>query len=142
MHFKILPLFLFVVSMSFAQPNNDRIKTLKIAYITEHLDLTKNEAEKFWPIYNAFEDANDKLRKTSFENRKNIDIDNLSDTEATTLLNDIESSIAKKHELHSTFIKDLQAILPSKKILKLQHTERDFKRRMFREFRERRGRKH
>mgnify|MGYP003543622097 CR=1 FL=1 len=30
--------------------DKDKIKALKVAYITEHLDLTSKEAEIFWPI--------------------------------------------------------------------------------------------
>ena len=33
-----------------------RIKASKIAYITEQVELTPEEAEKFWPVYNELED--------------------------------------------------------------------------------------
>ena len=31
------------------------MKALKTAHITDQLDLTSAEAEKFWPIYNEFD---------------------------------------------------------------------------------------
>lgn len=31
-----------------------RIEALKIAYLTKKLDLTTEEAQKFWPIYNQY----------------------------------------------------------------------------------------
>ena len=34
--------------------NGDRIEALRIAYITEQLNLTPTEAQKFWPVYNAY----------------------------------------------------------------------------------------
>ena len=40
----------------------DKIRTLKVEFITDKLDLSSGEAEKFWPIYNAFEKAYMELR--------------------------------------------------------------------------------
>jgi len=37
-----------------AQPPKERIKALKVAYITKELNLTSAEAEKFWPVYNEY----------------------------------------------------------------------------------------
>jgi hypothetical protein len=52
-------LILFVMLGSFsilkAQDGNDtraeKIKSLKIAFITQKLQLSTDEAQKFWPIY-------------------------------------------------------------------------------------------
>src|SRR6476469_10296781 len=32
----------------------NRIEALKIAYITRELNLTHDESQKFWPVYNAY----------------------------------------------------------------------------------------
>jgi hypothetical protein len=34
----------------------DQIKALKVAFFTTELDLSTKEAEKFWAIYNTFDD--------------------------------------------------------------------------------------
>ncbi len=31
-----------------------RMMGLKIAYVTKHLNLSSEEAEKFWPVYNSY----------------------------------------------------------------------------------------
>ena len=61
----ILSLLCFLTFTAFAQHDEkrERVKALKIAFITEQLNLTETEAQKFWPIYNAFEDNNNKLRR-------------------------------------------------------------------------------
>ena len=38
------------------------MQALKIAFITQRLDLTSAEAEKFWPIYNEYEVEINNLR--------------------------------------------------------------------------------
>jgi hypothetical protein len=53
---KKLLLFLFVlVGFSFvasAQP--PKVEAIKVAYITKELNLTSDEAQKFWPVYNEY----------------------------------------------------------------------------------------
>jgi len=63
-------IFLFVLlttSFSFAQPllkhKKEQIKALKVAYITEELNLNSEEAAKFWPLYNAFEDKQKEFKQ-------------------------------------------------------------------------------
>lgn len=43
----------------------DKIQALKIAFITEKLQLTSAEAQQFWPVYNAYEKEIEELRRTS-----------------------------------------------------------------------------
>ncbi len=96
---KKLVLLLFILSsVVYAQrpnregqgPNHDKIKAFKTAHITEQLDLSSAEAEKFWPVYNAFDDKLMALRK---EGRNEISlklrnggIDTITDEEANILI--------------------------------------------------------
>jgi hypothetical protein len=34
----------------------DRLKSLQIAYLTRELNITSAESEKFWPVYNKYQD--------------------------------------------------------------------------------------
>ena len=62
------------LQQSFAQPSqrpggggNGVAESLKIAYITKELNLTSSEAEKFWPVYNAYVAEIKKAKKESTE---------------------------------------------------------------------------
>lgn len=120
------------------QDRRDRIKTLKIAFITERLNLTQTEAEKFWPIYNAFEDANHQLRHETRMERADFDIENLTDAEANNILDAMLKSESEKLELRKKFLQDLKSVLPAKKIILLKASEDQFNRRMLEEMRKRR----
>lgn len=53
----LLILFLFISTAYFCNAQkgkNEDINTVKIAYITNQLNLTPGEAQKFWPIYNRY----------------------------------------------------------------------------------------
>ena len=45
-----------------------RIEALKIAYITRKLNLSTEEAQKFWPVYNKY---TDEIRKLQLDMRQN-----------------------------------------------------------------------
>ena len=134
--------FLFFASLnSFSQDNNrrERIKALKVAYLTEQLELSKSEAQQFWPIYNAFEEQEHELRKEKYANLKETDMSSLSEQEAKKMIEDMRSTENKKHELRENFIKDLEKILSARKIVKLKIAEDDFNKKMFVEYRKRRA---
>ncbi len=121
--------------------NRERIKALKVAFITERLELTSTEAQKFWPIYNTFEDDHNKFRRQSFENRKSTDFDNLSEQDAKALLDTMISIENQKSKLREKFLSDLMKVLPAKKIIQLKVAEDEFNKRMLEEMKKRRGNK-
>ena len=41
----------------------ENIEAMKIGFITKKLDLTPEEAQKFWPVYNQYNDKMKDLRK-------------------------------------------------------------------------------
>ena len=46
------------------EPNRgDRIESLRVAFISQELNLTPAEAQKFWPVYNQYRDEMEALRK-------------------------------------------------------------------------------
>ncbi len=56
--------------------NGERLYALKIAYITKRLDLSPDEAQKFWPIYNQYSDELMQVRKDAIRNNKSeIELD-------------------------------------------------------------------
>jgi hypothetical protein len=46
--------FLFMAGFTIRAQNGNRLEALKIAYITNKLNLSPEEAQKFWPVYNQY----------------------------------------------------------------------------------------
>lgn len=134
-----LILFSLILVSSYAQERRgEKLKALKVAFITERLDLTQTEAQKFWPIYNAFEEKERELRRDNFMERRNLKPEELSEEDAQKL---IDEFIKNENELHQNKQKlaiDLQKVLPAKKIILLKKAEDDFKREMLEQFKMRR----
>ncbi|MBP4138343.1 MULTISPECIES: sensor of ECF-type sigma factor [Flavobacterium] len=145
----ILSILFFLVSFSFyAQNGNldekrEKIKEYKVAFLTTELELTSAEAEKFWPIYNAYDDKQFELRhdkmKTYLRKLNDDTINSISEKEATTLLSQIESTDKELYLLKEKYIQSLKKILSAKKILKLKKSEDDFNRKLLKQYRDKAG---
>ncbi|WP_425075897.1 sensor of ECF-type sigma factor [Psychroserpens sp. S379A] len=116
----------------------EHIKALKIAFITEELELTEDEAQKFWPIYNAHEKEMEMLRLNAREKRHNLNLESLSETEAKKALVDMLNFESELQNKKSDLVESLLTAIPAKKVLKLHLTEEAFKKRMLKEMRNRR----
>jgi hypothetical protein len=53
---------------------NEQIETIKVAFITNKLDLTSEEAQKFWPVHNNYQKELMELMKKRREDRQKTDI--------------------------------------------------------------------
>jgi hypothetical protein len=141
---KIHYLLAFLVCLSanfYAQEKKEQIKAAKVAFITNELNLTPTEAEKFWPIFNAFDDKQHDIRKNKikgFRDRKENDLDKLSEKEAATIIADMEKNEEELYGLRKKFITSLKGIIPSVKILKLKKAEENFSRKLLRQYKEKR----
>ncbi len=136
----IISLIVFATSSVEAQKmNRQKIKLLKTAYITDAINLTPTEAEKFWPVYNLYTDKIQNLKKSlGVEIQRKIKlaggIENVSETDAQKTLDQMLSLEKQIGENKINIIKELSKIISAKKIVNLQKAERDFNRQMLQEF--------
>jgi hypothetical protein len=148
---QILPILLLLSSFSFyAQSENmkekkEKIKALKVAFLTTELDLTAKEAEKFWPVYNSFDDRQFDIRHTkmkAYKTRMNeLALDKMSEKEASILLTQMQNTDEELYLLRKDFTQSLNKVLPAIKIVKLRVSEEDFNRKLLHQYRDRGQRK-
>lgn len=131
----LLPfIFLYLINVSFeanAQKGDreNRVKAWKVSFITTELNLTPEEAEKFWPVYNQFEGemkaVQKKKNKEVVEKQKQLDI--LSDEEVKALIRTnlkLESEIL---QIKNKYNGEFEKVLPIRKVAKLYIAEHKFK---------------
>ncbi|MEZ4877452.1 MAG: sensor of ECF-type sigma factor [Flavobacterium sp.] len=143
----LLTLLCLVCVTAFSQnrlkEKQNQIKSIKVAFITNELSLTPDEAAKFWPIYNAFEDKQLEIRKTKLKgyiSRMDEDsLNTLTEKEATTMLTQIESAEEDLFLLKKKFNADIRTVLPASKIVKLKKAEEKFNRKLLQQFKEKRN---
>lgn len=144
---KLITLFiLFILSINLIQAQQmqrQRIYALKTSYITNTLNLTPKEAEKFWPVYNLYTKKIQDLKMDSeMSIQKQIrlsgSIDNITNEQAKELISKSLKNQQKITDAKIKMVKELSAIIPYRKILLLQKTERGFNRKMLQELGKRR----
>src|SRR4051812_44073751 len=98
----MLLLALFQSPDFFAQKDRDRIEALRVAFISKRVELTPAESEKFWPVYNEYNDKIKAIRKNLRQSyRKSPDA--ISDAEAEELYRlDLQSKQAET-EVHKQY---------------------------------------
>ena len=121
--------------------NKEQIKTLKIAFFTEQLSLSPDEAAVFWPIYNAHEKEKEAVRD---QQRREIrdrfpNLDEITEKEARKALERYLELEEREEELDKAFYEQIAREFSAVRTLKLFQAERDFRRRLFQEYRKRRG---
>ena len=148
--YRILAIVTLFSSISFyaqgqkMKEKREQIKTLKVAFITTELDLTSAEAEKFWPIYNAFEEKEFELKHLkmrSFIKRFREGKDKMTEKEANSLLSQIENNEEDIFVLRKKFFLNLKGVLPALKIIRLKKSEEDFNRKLLLQYRNKGPRK-
>tara|TARA_B110000091_G_scaffold212773_1_gene260303 strand:+ start:1960 stop:2451 length:492 start_codon:yes stop_codon:yes gene_type:complete len=132
--------FCFSTNAQKRKERKEKIKLLKISYLTEQLNLTSAEAEKFWPVYNKYtNDINELMNKKSDAIEKELNIvkkiDSIGERKALILFNLMQYLERKKFKKSQNYFTKLKTILPIKKILKLQIAEKEFGRKLMRKYR-------
>lgn len=139
----ILTTSLMITSQAFAQgekggPDKEKImaekyanmQKLKIAYITKHLDLTVEEAEKFWPVYNRYEAARNEITSDLFKqferpDQKEVE---LTDDKALELITQRLKEERALVELKFKSLNEYLEVIPATKVYKLFEVENNFRR--------------
>ena len=131
---------LFSASL-FAQGNRmnieQRYRTQKIAFITDKMQLTLEEAEKFWPLYKDLESKKEGFGKAMHEYRASFPEDEtvLTEDQAVKLLDYFNKHSIEMYNLSIDYQKKFLNVISAKKLLLLNEAENEFRRHLLREFR-------
>src|SRR5690606_13271445 len=134
----VITIFLSALTSLQAQDKNDhreKIKAMKVAFITQELNMSSQTAQKFWPVYNKYE-----VDKRALHKRENVDWDNIgtiSDSKAEEMLKEYLAVEREEYVIKRQLFSDLKKILTAKEIVLLHKLEADFNKKMIQEYRNR-----
>jgi len=137
---RVLITLLIITSSSsiFAQHENfqkkrEEINSEKIAYITKELNLTPQEAQLFWPVYNEYQSKMEEEMKAMRDDKKSIDYDKISDKEASALADQQIIQMQKMLDVKKAYHAKFKEVLPPKKLLKLYDAEKGFRKQLLKQ---------
>jgi len=114
-----------------------KMKAERVSFLTDKLELTVQEAEKFWPIYNEYLAKREEMMWGKREKmKKDFAPDQLTDEEMNEMLNDILDQEVKAAQLKKDYFNKIKAVLPIKKVLTLHRVEQEFMNHMLNKIRD------
>jgi Spy/CpxP family protein refolding chaperone len=129
-------LFLLFSMVSFAQKpdrnyDKDKLESARVAYITNRIDLKPEQAEKFWPLYNQYQEERSKMMDeiSSLNQKGNTSI---SDAEAKNVVNNRLEKQQQMLDMEKKFMKDAQEVISPSQAVKLHGINRQFTRHLYR----------
>lgn len=142
--FFALTLCLFASVLLFAQPQGkpdneqrkkdwERLQAEKIAFITQELDLTPEEAQVFWPVYNqCWKEvlASHKASREAFAGIRGKQAEGLTDKEMEKKLDAYIQASTRSNQVLADWYPKFKQVLPIRKVAKLYQAEEAFQQRM------------
>lgn len=136
-------LFLFIAG-AFAQPGKgkhedfEKYKAMKVSFMTEKLELTPQEAQQFWPIYNEFEKKRFEFHRGRRDMEKKVkeNYHTYSEEEFRRISFTMVDQFREEYDLVKEYNEKFLNVLPAKKVVMIGPLENEFRFMMIREFRE------
>ena len=118
-------------------PGWDAIKTQKIAFLTEQLSLTPEEAQNFWPVYNMLESEREKIwrEKKDLEDSFHNDSTKMSDAQFRLMAEKYADIHLREGQMMKEYNDKLLKVLPARKVVTLYFAERKFMGYLMKEYR-------
>lgn len=133
----LLSTFFYTKSQPNIRNTKQKIEAQKVAFMTRRLNLTVEEAQKFWPVYNEYMIKKNNLLKkekallAKFKNKS----ENLSDKELEKLADDNIEIQIKEANLAKIYHQKFKTVLPIKKVIRYYQAENQFKRVILNQYR-------
>lgn len=115
----------------------EKIIAARIAFITERLELSPAEAERFWPIYREFNNKRQEIRQQFEQARKNPGVDQPAEQRDKDL---VELGFKLKQQelnLEKDYSTKILSVIPAQKLMALKKAEDDFRRLLIQQIQQR-----
>ncbi len=110
-----------------AQPDKqDKVEAVKVSFITQKVNLTTQEAQSFWPLYNEYTDKI-KAARRNFRRTYGDIPDFKTDAEAENYLSAELKLKQTELDLHKEYFEKIKKIIGPKKTGLLRKAEEEFK---------------
>ena len=113
-------------------PRKEKVEAMRIAFLTQKLDLSPEEAQKFWPVYNEFQKKREALntkRRNEYKDLK-ANLDSLTDKQIESAVDGEMAFRQKNLDLEKEYHAKFKSVLPIRKVAILYRAEEQFTRKL------------
>jgi hypothetical protein len=125
----IILLMFPALKLAAQNPNLEKLNAYKVGFFTKKLNLNSPEAEKFWPVYNEYQNQRDILQqeKRNLIRDFNQNENSLSDDQLSEIGDKLVGCIVQESSLAVAFHKKLKEVLPPAKVIRFYQAENQYK---------------
>jgi hypothetical protein len=127
-----------LISLNAQNPNLEKFSTYKIGFFTKKMNLTSQEAEKFWPVYNEYQKQKNLIQRDKMIMIRdfNQNESSLSDSQLTEMGDKLIKDLSDESALAVAFHKKIKEILSPAKVIRYYQAENQYKIQLLRELQE------
>lgn len=132
MHIKthiLIALFIILSYGASAQERGQRhqkIQSAKVAHITERMALSPAQAERFWPVYNEYQNKRRELHRLTNPRRQGLTAD-MSEAQAKAWLEKKLALKKREVDLDEEYLPLLIAATSARQVVAMEQAEREFR---------------
>ena len=104
----------------------EKIKAIKVGFITDHVHMTGDQSAKFWPIYDAYQNERRAIRRESMQKYMSSHPGATRDQARAGLEGDLDFQ-SRELDLKKKYKDRLLQVISAKQLDELYQAERDFK---------------
>lgn len=112
--------------------DREKLDAARVAFITNRLSLTPDQAERFWPLFNEYQERRESLMRDLRGISKKGKAESISNVEASQLIEQRFSLQQKLLNQEKEFLKKISEALTPVQALQLNEANRDFTRHIYR----------
>lgn len=116
----------------------ERLNAYKVAFFTKRLNLTTQEAQRFWPVYNELQDMKLAVQQERAKIFREINQNelNMSEKELISAGDRLIELDLKEAELNAAYHKKFREVLSPLKVVRLYQAENQYRLQLLNELRE------
>ncbi len=114
-----------------------KLEAARIAMITERLNLTPEQAEKFWPLYNQYAQERRALQQEALKAREGLDMQHLTEEQSQQLIKAHQKFKQEKLNLENKYAAKMNTVISARQMVALRRAEDDFRKMVLRRLEER-----
>jgi hypothetical protein len=133
-----IALALPMMALNAQNANLEKFSAYKIGFFTKKMNLTSEDAEKFWPVYNDYQKQKNQIMREKIKLIRdfNQNESTLDDGELTEMGDKLIKYISDESSLAVAFHKKIRELLPPDKVIKYYQAENQYKIQLLKELQE------
>jgi len=104
---------------------HEKIDAAKTAYLTDRMNLSTEQSQKFWPLYNEYDAKRQQIRKKS-RALKEENLEAMSDADLKAGINDMMEGRQQELNLEKEYLEKFQKVISVRQVATMYKAEKEF----------------